>query len=99
MEMFWTVLLIVVYYDYNMFLYATGSVAPEQIEQYQKIRDEQKAKKEKMLSGDEKVFKEKNINTRTILKEGNPPDTIVKVAQEKDLTCKFANNKCGRETS
>ena len=69
-------------YDYNMFPYATGPIAPEHVEQYQKIIDEQKAIKEKMLSEDEKIFKEKKINTHTILKEGNPSDVIIKIAQE-----------------
>ena len=72
-------------HDYSMSKtvpYTTGRVAPEVIERSRKMKEEDKHKKQKMLSETEKIFKDKNIKTRTILEEGHPSDTIVKVARE-----------------
>ena len=58
------------------------SITAEQMQNFRKMMEGQKEQGKKILSEAEKLFKEKNIKTRTMLKEGNPSSTIVKVAQE-----------------
>jgi nucleotide-binding universal stress UspA family protein len=58
------------------------SITAEQMQSFQNVIEGQKEQEKKILSEAEKIFKENNIKTRTILKEGNPPDTIVNIAQE-----------------
>jgi nucleotide-binding universal stress UspA family protein len=58
------------------------TISAEQMENFRKMVEGKKEKAKMFLSEAEKIFKEKEISTRTILKEGNPPDTIVKLAQE-----------------
>lgn len=58
------------------------SISAEQMQNFKKMIEGQKEQAKKILSEAEKHFKEENIKARTILKEGNPPDTIVKIAQE-----------------
>ncbi len=55
---------------------------PEQIENFQKMKEEQKEERKKILSEASKFFKEKNLKTRTILKNGHPAQMIVNVAHE-----------------
>ena len=58
------------------------SISAEQMKNFQRIMEEQKAEREKILSKSLKFFEDKNIKTRTILKEGHPSHTIVNVAHE-----------------
>ena len=58
------------------------SFSTEQMESIRKLIKERKKIRKKMLSDALKFFKEKNIKARTVLKEGHPADTIIKVAHE-----------------
>jgi len=58
------------------------SFSTEQIESIRRLTKERKKIRKKMLSDALKFFKEKNIKARTVLKEGHPADTIIKVAHE-----------------
>jgi len=58
------------------------SFSTEQMESIKKLIKERKKIRKKMLSDALKFFKEKNIKARTVLKEGHPADTIIKVAHE-----------------
>lgn len=72
-------------HDYNsakMYPYANLGMNPEYMERLQKISAEDKAECRKKLSESKKIFKDKNIKVRTMLKEGPVSDTIVKVAQK-----------------
>jgi nucleotide-binding universal stress UspA family protein len=72
-------------HDYNsakMYPYANLGMNPEYMERLQKISAEDKAECRKKLSESKKIFKDKNIKARTMLKEGPVSDTIVKVAQK-----------------
>ena len=62
--------------------HANLGMNPEHIKQLQKISDKEKAEWEKILSESKKLFEEKHIKARIILKEGHASDTIVKVAQK-----------------
>jgi len=59
-----------------------GFFSAEQMENYQKMMEEQKEEKKIILLDASKFFKRKSIKSRTIFKEGHPAHTIVKVAQE-----------------
>ena len=52
------------------------------MESIRKLIKERIKIRKKMLSDALKFFKEKNIKARTVLKEGHPADTIIKVAHE-----------------
>jgi nucleotide-binding universal stress UspA family protein len=54
----------------------------EQMEKYFKTIEEYKEEKKKILQEALKVFEEKNIKARTILKEGHPSHIIVRVGCE-----------------
>ena len=58
------------------------SITAEQMKNFQNMMAEQKKEREKILSQASKFLEEKNIKTRTILKEGHPSHTIVNVAKE-----------------
>jgi nucleotide-binding universal stress UspA family protein len=58
------------------------SISAEQMKNFQDMMAEQKKEREKILSKASKFLEEKNIKTRTILKEGHPSHTIVNVAKE-----------------
>ena len=47
-----------------------------------KMKEEHRAEKEKILADAVNILAAQNINARTILKEGHPSHTIVKVAAE-----------------
>lgn len=72
-------------HDYNsttVYPYANLGMNPEFIKQLQKISDKEKAEWEKKLSEYIKLFEDKHIKARIILKEGHASDTIVKIAQK-----------------
>ncbi len=54
----------------------------EDMERFRRLNKEHIEEKEKMLSEALKIFEEKNINSRAILKKGHPSNTIVNVASE-----------------
>ena len=58
------------------------SFSTEQMESIRRLTKEHQEERKKMLSEALKFFKGKNIKARTILKEGHPANTIVKVAHE-----------------
>ncbi len=58
------------------------SITAEQMENFEKMMEENKKESEKILSKAAKFLENKNIRTRTILKEGHPSHTIVNVAKE-----------------
>ncbi len=57
----------------------TGSPSQEDLDRFRKIQEEHKEYKRKILSEAMKMFENKNIKTRTIWKEGQPSNTIIKV--------------------
>jgi len=63
------------------FPYHEGITA-EQMQSFQKMMEEQKKERKKLLSKAAKFLEDKNIKARTILKEGHPSHTIVNVAKE-----------------
>ncbi len=62
--------------------YGSETVTAQHMEIFEKIKEEQKEERKKVLSEALKLFKKKNIKARTILKEGHPSHTIVNVAHE-----------------
>jgi len=58
------------------------SFTTEQMESIRRLTKEHQEERKKMLSKALKFFKGKNIKARTILKEGHPADTIIKLAHE-----------------
>lgn len=63
------------------FPYASESITAEHMKIFEKMIEEQKKDRRKILSKALKLFKEKNIKARTMLKEGHPPHVIVNIAQ------------------
>ena len=74
-------------------VYSKGEALPissegftgQQMESFQKMLEELKKEKEKILSDAVNNFNAKNIKTRNILREGQPSDTIIKVAREEEF--------------
>ncbi len=58
------------------------SITAEQMKNFEKMMEEQKKEREKILSKASKFLENKNVKTRTILKEGHTSNTIVSVAKE-----------------
>ena len=58
------------------------SFSTEQMESIRRLTKEHQDERKKMLSAALKFFKGKNVKARTILKEGHPANTIVKLAHE-----------------
>lgn len=58
------------------------SITQEQIENFQKMMEDHKKDRKKILSNALKFLEGKNIKARTILEEGHPSHTIVHVAQQ-----------------
>ncbi|MFO7953120.1 MAG: universal stress protein [Bacillota bacterium] len=52
----------------------------EDMEKFRELLEKNKNEGNKILQEAQQVFKEKNIQARTILKEGHPVDTIVKTS-------------------
>ena len=71
---------------YNPKLYPTftedENVSAEQMKKFEKMLEVQKEERKKILSKAANFLKDKNVKTRTILKEGHPSHTIVNVAKE-----------------
>ena len=53
-----------------------------EMEKFRKMQEEHKNERKKILQDALKLFEEKNINARTILKEGHPSHTIVETARD-----------------
>lgn len=54
----------------------------EEMERFRNMQEEHKIERKKILEDALKLFEEKNIDARTILKEGHPSHTIVETAHE-----------------
>ncbi len=59
-----------------------GSITKEDIERFRKVQKEQEEERERILAEALEYFEAKNIKARTILTQGHPSYTIVKVAYE-----------------
>lgn len=73
----------------NVFVFPDG-IPPQQIENIEKMNQEyqiirKKTVSQKILAKAAKIFKEKNINVRTLYKEGHPSRTIVQVAEDENF--------------
>ena len=64
--------------DLSPFFIHTG----KQEELVKRVKEEYQERRRDILDNAAKIFKEKNIRTRTILKEGHPAHTIINVASE-----------------
>ena len=70
-------------YDFSAMPWGEGYVPTEnEMEKFRKMQEEHKNDRKKILQDALKLFEEKNIKARTILKEGHPSHTIVETAQE-----------------
>jgi len=69
-------------YDTYMPYLGEGSFSTKEMENYQRMVDLHKEEMKNILSNASRFFKEKNIKTRIIYKEGHPAHNIVKVAQD-----------------
>lgn len=58
------------------------AITEEDIKRLKMMHEEEKEKRKIILQDAQKVFEEKNIKVRAILKEGHPSHTIVEVAEE-----------------
>ncbi len=87
------VVIINVYGQTEALPFTTEGITGQQMEAFQKVMEEQKEQRKKILAEAEKIFKEKNIKTRSILKEGNPSNTILKVAQEEGFDMVVLGNR------
>jgi len=69
--------------DSSLFYWDEGSsISKEQMNQFQKLREEDKDKRKNILLEALKLFEDKGLKARTIFKEGHPSHTIIKVAEE-----------------
>ena len=69
--------------DFSAMPWGEGYVPTEtEMEKFRKMQEEHKNERKKILQDALKLFEEKNINARTILKEGHPSHTIVETAHE-----------------
>ncbi len=69
--------------DSSLFYWDEGSsLNKEQMEQFQKLREEDKDKRKNILLEALKFFEDKGLKARTIFKEGHPSHTVVSVAKE-----------------
>jgi len=66
--------------DITFSYHETASAA--QMNDFQRLMEEQKKERKKLLSKAAKFLEEKNVKAQTILKEGHPSHTIVNVAKE-----------------
>ncbi len=57
----------------------TGSPSQEDLDRFRKIQEEHQEEQKKILTEALKILEDKNINARTIWKEGHPSHTIVNV--------------------
>jgi len=70
-------------YDFSAMPWGEGYVPTEnEMEKFRKMQEEHKNDRKKILQDALKLFEEKNIKARTILKEGHPSHTIVETAHE-----------------
>jgi nucleotide-binding universal stress UspA family protein len=64
------------------FLPLGAKVTEEDMENFERLLEENQNDRNKIMKDALKVFEEKNIIARSISKEGRPADTIVKVAKD-----------------
>ena len=58
------------------------SITEEEIESLKKVNERERKEREKLLAKASEYFSRKMLKNRTLLKEGHPSHTIIKVAQE-----------------
>lgn len=63
--------------DFSSLPRGGSSITKEDMDRFHKVNEEHKNESKKILSDALSFLKEKNINARTIFKEGRPADTIV----------------------
>lgn len=69
--------------EISLFYWDEGSsISKDQMDQFQRLREEDKDKKKNVLLEALKVFEDRGIKARTIFKEGHPSHTIISVARE-----------------
>lgn len=69
--------------DFSAMPVGEGHVPTEtEMKRFRKMQEEHKNERTKILDDAKKLFEEKNINARTIFKEGHPSHTIVETAHE-----------------
>jgi len=69
--------------DFSAMPVGEGHVPTEkEMERFRKMQEEHKNERKKILEDALKLFEERNINARTIFKEGHPSHTIVETAHE-----------------
>ncbi len=69
--------------DFSAMPVGEGHVPTEkEMERFRKTQEEHKNERKKILQDALKLLEEKNINARTIFKEGHPSHTIVETAHE-----------------
>ncbi len=69
--------------DFSAMPVGEGHVPTEkEMEKFRKMQEEHKNERKKILQDALKLFQEKNINARTIYKEGHPSHTIVETAHK-----------------
>lgn len=57
------------------------TVSEEEVERLKKLQGEHQAQREKILADAVKIFEEKGVKARTVLKQGHAANTIVAVAE------------------
>jgi nucleotide-binding universal stress UspA family protein len=58
------------------------TLTEEDVQRFKEIYEKDKEKRKQILDDAQQMFKEKNIATKAILKEGHPSHTIAEVAEE-----------------
>ncbi len=69
----------------SAFLGMSTNLTKEDITRLKKLGEEHKEEANKILEDASRLFKQKNINARTILEEGHPAETILQVASEESF--------------
>ena len=69
--------------DFSAMPVGEGHVPTEtEMKRFRKMQEDHKSERKKILADALKLFEEKNINARTIYKEGHPSHTIVETAHQ-----------------
>jgi len=58
------------------------TVSEEEVERLKKLQQEHQAQREKILADAAKIFEEKGVQARTVLKQGHAANQIVKLAED-----------------
>ena len=69
-------------FDPSSSFYEVRPRTKQDVSRLKKLQDMEKAAGEKILHEAKKIFDRRGLETRTVLKQGHPTDTIVKTAVE-----------------